>query len=438
MHRQALRAVLISFCVLLVTTLCGSSCAAQISDSPLGHWEGVVTYRGAEMPVRLKFASAGGETTAELDIPSMLMAWEPIPTAATDAGPEIELPFGLGKLTLTVDGETSSASRMLGDNELKLNLRRTAPPSFRKQDDSFSNGEVELAATIVTPNGEGPFPAVLLIHGSGKQGRGMYEYRSWADLLVRQGLAVMYYDKRGVGDSGGEYGAGLRQLANDALAALSFLRGQSKIDGSRIGLMGGSQGAWIAEQVAADDGNVAFLMLVSAAAGTPRDQDMQQLEYGMRDDGRPESEIESALAYAGLYFYVARTGEGWPLLQQAIARAQQEEWGQYVDQPRSLEDLNWWHENHALQTATLVKDLKMPVLLMYGGADWITPPIENAQKLVSLFPQPDQVELKIFAAGDHRLELPMGEDENGTWQWPRVAAVDWPGLAQWLVRNKLN
>jgi pimeloyl-ACP methyl ester carboxylesterase len=251
-------------------------------------------------------------------------------------------------------------------------------------------------------------------------------------------LAVLYYDKRGVGSSGGEYGSSLRQLALDGIAAVRYLRSRPEVNPHRVGLRGLSEGAWVAEQVAADLGDLAFLILVSGAASTPRDQEFQKVEYGMRSDGRPEQEIEDALAYLGLYFYVARTGEGWPLLEAATKRAQGQEWGQYVDQPRSQEDLAWWHENHAFQPGRVVAGLDLPVLLLYGEEDWMTPPVENGEKLRSLFPSPKKVEVRVFVGADHRLEISSGWDEKGLWHWPSNAAATQPTIADWLETHGLK
>jgi len=425
--------VFVLMCLAIATT----SSVAQ-STAAVGYWEGVLRFRGAEMPVRIHIQTKDDSLVATLDIPSMVMAWEPIPATLTDEGTELALPFGLGALALELKGDEANGARALGENLLELHLEHATAPPFTKQEIQFKSDSTDLAGTLVLPQGKGPHPAVVLLHGSGKQGKQTWEYRSWADLLVRQGLAVLYYDKRGVGASGGEYGVGLRKLADDGVAAVQYLRSRPEVDARRIGLKGSSQGAWLAEQVAADLGDIAFLLLGSAAAGTPKDQEVQKTEYGMRDDGRPETEIEDALAYVGLYFYVARTGEGWPLLEKAVRRAQTEEWGQYVDQPRSVADLAWWHENHAFQPAEAVKELDLPVLLLYGEADWITPPIENAGKLRSLFKSPERVELHIFPGADHRLELDLGKDANGVWQFMRIAPGMHEIVAEWLETQVLN
>ena len=400
-----------------------------------GYWEGVLSFSGSEMEIRIHIFSIGDSLQAELDIPSMLMAWEPVPAREVGETVEIEFPFGIGSLAIALNANNGSAEKMLGEQALRLTLERHKPPTFVREDVSCSSGGVQLAGTLVKPGSGGPYPAIVLLHVSGRQGRDTWTYRSWADLFVRHGFAVLYYDKRGVGDSGGEYPASLRQLADDGIAIVDYLHTRDDIDTSRIGLKGRSQGAWIAEQVAIDRGDIDFLVLTSAAADTPREQQLQSVEYGMRLDGVDEELIENALAYYGLYFYVARTGNGWAALEKAVKHAQSEEgnaWGQYVDQPRSIEDLDWWRENHDFNPGLSLGQLSIPAIIFYGAADFVTPPTENAMELKNRFGNPDNVSVHVFPGGDHRIELPMGEDEHGVWHWPTIAPELFPILTSWL------
>ena len=420
----------------LLVLLAGPS-PSVAEDLVRGSWQGALRFRGADLAIRLNVDSVGSSLRATLDIPSLLMAWEPISATLEQEGLELELPFGLGPIVVDLTAESPRAEKSIGDHTLELSLQRTEGHQCKRRDVQFKSGETSLAGVLVLPRGDGPHPAVVLLHGSGRQGKATWEYRSWADLLCRQGLAALYYDKRGVGDSGGEFGSGLRQLASDGRAAVEYLRSRSEVDAARIGLHGWSQGAWLAQQIAADLGDIEFLVLVSAAAGTPRSQELQKIEYGMCSDGRTEDEIESALAYSGLYFYVVRTGEGWSLLEQAIAHAQASEWGQYVDQPTALEDLAWWQENHAFQPVRSMNELEIPTLLLYGGEDWITPPAENAAKLQGLFAHPQLVEVLVFPDSDHRLEVGSGQDAEGKWHWPGIAPGATESVVNWLQRQGL-
>jgi len=86
----------------------------------------------------------------------------------------------------------------------------------------------------------------------------------------------------------------------------------------------------------------------------------------------------------------------------------------------------------------VVASLDLPVLLLYGGNDWITPPVENGNKLKSLFPSPEKVELHVFPGADHRLEIAAGRDAKGLWQWPRNGATMQQTVVEWLVRYRFE
>ncbi len=415
-----------------------AACEPVGPDCLTGQWTGALHYRGAGLTIRMTIEDSGQTLTATMDIPDLVMAWEPVAVRRLGSDIRVTLPLDLGSIALAFDGEKLHGSVQLAGQDLTLALAPSDARPLRRQPVVFKTGAINLNGTLVLPDRSPPYPAVVLLHGSGNQGQADWGYRSWADLLARRGLAVLYYDKRGVGDTGGARPADLEQLANDGSHALGYLKSRRDINAARIGLMGSSQGAWLAERIAAARQDIAFLILISAAAGTPRDQDLQQLEYGMRADGLPEDDIEDALAYAGLYFYVARTGQGWPALKTAIRQAADSRWGQYVDQPRSVADLDWWHRNHGLQPASLVASLELPVLLLYGQADWITPPIENAEKLANLFPNPERVQIRVYPRADHRLELKAGKDAAGNWQWPRIAPAVPPDITDWLESHDLN
>lgn len=137
---------------------------------------------------------------------------------------------------------------------------------------SFESDGARLHGTLLLPGGRGPHPAVVLVHGSGEQTAAMM-LRNGSRLRAG-GYAVLAYDKRGVGQSTGEYSMigpansermfGL--LAGDALAAVDLLRARRDIDGARVGLVGISQGGWIAPLAASRGRHVRFVVSISGPA----------------------------------------------------------------------------------------------------------------------------------------------------------------------------
>jgi uncharacterized protein len=142
-------------------------------------------------------------------------------------------------------------------------------PSTPATIDTFPSGDIRLAYRLDLPTGTGPFPAIVMGHGSGQVTR--HQGGSLAQRLVAGGFAVLRYDKRGVGDSGGAYeSAGnvansertFPTLADDMLAGVEFLKTRREVDPARIGLFGVSQAGWIIPLAASRSSDVSFMILV--------------------------------------------------------------------------------------------------------------------------------------------------------------------------------
>jgi uncharacterized protein len=146
------------------------------------------------------------------------------------------------------------------------------PRNYHQQEVSFENANITLAGTLSIPDGAGPFPAAILICGSGPMTRdeeifGHKILLVLADALNRHGVAVLRYDKRGVGASTGDFAtATALDFGSDAEAAVAFLKTRREIDQGRIGLIGHSEGGVIAPSVAVRNPAVAFIVLMAAPA----------------------------------------------------------------------------------------------------------------------------------------------------------------------------
>jgi len=137
----------------------------------------------------------------------------------------------------------------------------------------FFSGNLRLAGMIFIPEGEGPFPVAVIIHGSGTSRRTSKWYLSVTRYLQDNDIAVLLPDKRGCEKSEGNWvGADFDDLAGDTLAAVEFVRNRKEIDSSKIGIVGMSQGGWIAPVVAAEDDAFAFVVSMSGSAVTTDQQ----------------------------------------------------------------------------------------------------------------------------------------------------------------------
>jgi hypothetical protein len=132
---------------------------------------------------------------------------------------------------------------------------------------------IKLAGMLFLPEGEGPFPVAVIIHGSGTSRRNSVWYLSVAKHLQDNGIAVLLPDKRGCEKSEGNWvGADFKMLANDATSAIEFVKNQKSFNYSTIGLVGMSQGAWIAPIAVTKYNSVSFVASISGAAVTTDEQ----------------------------------------------------------------------------------------------------------------------------------------------------------------------
>ena len=165
-----------------------------------------------------------------------------------------------------------------------------------------------LAGTLYQPNSKGkPVPAMVLIHGSGAQDRNGYAsiMAVLADAMAAKGRAVLVYDKRGVGGSGGDWSrAGFATLAEDAIAGMTYLYTRRDIDRSRIGLGGSSQAGWVAAAALAAGAKPADVLLIGAAgtAMTVAEQNLYNSEVRMRCGRLSERDIAIALDQQRAFF----------------------------------------------------------------------------------------------------------------------------------------
>ncbi len=301
------------------------------------------------------------------------------------AGPAIVTPLFPLALTLTFEpddkGQITGLLYQEGDHPA-IGASRARRRDLTREEVSFRNGDVTLAGMLTLPPKKGPHPAIVLIHGSGPEDRNFLG--PWIDFFARQGLAVLSYDKRGVGASGGDWqDAGFEELAGDAQAAFRYLAGRGDVDRRRIGLFGISQGGWIAPLIASRHPEVAFIVLHAGASVTAARQGELHLEHELRAYGLPEEEIAAALAYKRLDDGYTRTGQGWEKLQAADRKAREApaQW-LYADLlPADAPFRRMFRKMMDFDPAAAWRQVKCPVLAFFGELDLNVPPQPNREIL---------------------------------------------------------
>ena len=279
-----------------------------------GYWKGQIDLGVQKLEMAFDIKAAENGFSATLDVPAQ---------GAFDI-PVDEIIFQEGQLQLKMNAMGASYSGTLKDAAIEgnftqrgmtfpLNLAKAEktdeqqarpqdpqPPfDYRIEEVSFTNekeGNI-LTGTLTIPKGDGPFPAMVLVSGSGQQNRDeelMNHRPFWviADYCARYGVAVLRYDDRGMGGSTGEVeNATSLDFSYDAEAAFDFLSNQKHIDASCVGILGHSEGGIINFMVAARRPEVAFLVSLAGPSVNGIEVLKAQGEAIYRAQGLPEEAI---------------------------------------------------------------------------------------------------------------------------------------------------
>jgi hypothetical protein len=179
------------------------------------------------------------------------------------------------------------------------------PYPYREEELTFANEKamISLAGTLTLPSGPGPFPAAILIGDSGRQDRdesivGHRPFLVLADHLTRKGVAVLRFDKRGIGKSTGNYEqATTEDFASDVEAAVAYLKTRKEVDSRKIGLIGHSEGGSIAPLVATHSNDIAWIVLLAGPGLKGEDVLLLQSELSLKTAGMTDGEIFRTVSF---------------------------------------------------------------------------------------------------------------------------------------------
>jgi pimeloyl-ACP methyl ester carboxylesterase len=286
-----------------------------------GPWLGVLKISPTES-LRIVFnirANQDGSYTGTLDSPDQGATGVGITRISVEKGQvkvEISAVGGGFEGKLNEDGSEMTGQWKQGPASLDLVMKRVkeAPKVVRPQEPKkpypYIDEEVtyqnvqdnfKLAGTLTMPKTGQPFPAVVLITGSGPQDRdeALFGHRPFlvlADYLTRRGIAVLRVDDRGVGGSGGSAAqATTADFARDVLAGVAYLKTRKEIDPKRIGLIGHSEGGNIAPIAATQSSDVAFIVLM-AGTGVKGDTILEsQIATILKMQGADQATIDAAI-----------------------------------------------------------------------------------------------------------------------------------------------
>ena len=282
-----------------------------------GQWKGPLKLLGGEITLIITIVPlTNGTYYAALDAPQQRISRMPVEVELKDDNLTLRIEQAGSSFAGKVleDGATLSGTWKQPGLTAPMVLRRAvasvqaatkfkATPPYRETDVSFLNPATRqhLGGTLTVPAGEGPFSAVVLLSDSGPQSRdaevtGYRMFGQLADYLTRHGIAVLRFDDRGVGKSGGTYAnATTADLVTDAQAALVFLRSRPLVSAHRVGLVGHGEGANVALLAAATPGRAPAFVVSLAGYGQPGyDVLLRQQGEIMRLIGAEPTQVKAA------------------------------------------------------------------------------------------------------------------------------------------------
>lgn len=298
-------------------------------------------------------------------------------------------------------GKSYPLTLLLTDKPARLNRPQTPkePYPYLSEEVQFPNEKqnISLGGTLTLPKGEGPFPAVVLVTGSGAQNRdeellGHKPFLVIADYLTRNGIAVLRYDDRGVGKSTGKFSeATTLDFATDANAAFDFLIKDKRINANKAGLMGHSEGGTIAPIVASRNKKVKFIVLLAGTGVDGKALMLEQYRLILKASSIPDSIIDPLVNLNRQAFDAAMTisdnakaaNKIREITDSTIQKLGEETSKKYNLSKKTAEQLvmqvlnPWMKEFIRLNPADYLGKVNCPILALNGESDLQVPMSQN-------------------------------------------------------------
>jgi uncharacterized protein len=373
-----------------------------------GTWQAALETNGMRYRLQLHIShDEQGQLMASMDsIDQGINGFHASQVTQIDAAVHLDLPAirGVYDGTLnTVRNTILGTWRQNGDStaltfkrsDQILELRRpqipVKPYPYREEDLTFPNPKagISLAATLTLPRGAGPFPAAILLAGSGPLDRdeadsGHRPFLVLADHLTRAGIAVLRYDKRGIGKSAGDYEAATTaDFAGDVEAALAFLKRRKEIDVRKIGIIGHSEGGIIGPMIASRSSDVSWIVILAGPATKGEETLLLQSDLITRAGGMTSDQVAKSLDFDRESYNLVRHEKDRMALENKLEELVQASGLGPAMAPAFLQQQIHWTSSPWFRyfvdydPIPALRMTKCPVLVLSGEKDLQVPPKEN-------------------------------------------------------------
>jgi dienelactone hydrolase len=286
-------------------------------------------------------------------------------------------------------------------------------------------GELTLWSKLVLPLGQGPFPVVVLVHGSGKDSA--VDTYSMPYMFAAHGIATLVYDKRGTGKSTGKYNQNFHLLSDDTVAVVEWLRTRPEIDPKYIHLSGYSQGGWIAPLAASKTAGIRSLLINYGPMVPITEEDRWGYRYALYEQGFGEDAVAKVDRINEVMGAIVDHGEDrWDEIDTMLNEAEGQDWYEAVKSSDSMigyvsgggmplwvgKLLYWWMSrgdepfvDRLYDPVPTVTELDIPSLWIFGDEDSSMPSQDSIKKLEAIRDLGRPIEIEIFPEAEHGILL---------------------------------
>jgi hypothetical protein len=305
--------------------------SAAWAQSMEGTWQGSLEAGAVKLRVGLHISKNDkGEWSSTFDSIDQGAIGLPVKTTTVSGA---TLHFEMPAMHLSFDGKLSAdGSQIAGtmtqgvglpivfkrvDKIATLNRPQNPKPPFPYDaiEVSYENKLGKLAGTLTIPKGSGPFPAAILITGSGPENRdeeifGHKPFLIIADYLSRRGIAVLRLDDRGVGGSAGNSTREtIGEMADDVLSGVEYLKARKEINAKKIGVIGHSEGGIVGPLAASRSSDIAFVAMLAGTGVTGEQVMYLQAELIAKASGATDADVAKNRTLQEAIFKAARSDQ---------------------------------------------------------------------------------------------------------------------------------
>jgi dienelactone hydrolase len=403
-----------------------------------GDWKGTWTRDGDALPVTATFAKTGDVWSGTFDSDALQVSGVPF-SEVSDINGNVSFRIKGDRTTTSFDGAIASDAISgtftdeNGNGVFALERATRAAAQVRTRDVTFQDNGITLGGTLLMPGTPGRHPAIVFLHGSGPEAR--WANRYLAQTFAERGIVALIYDKRGVGQSTGDWqNADFGALADDAAAGVRFLRAQSEVDGTRLGVYGHSQGGTIAPLLGERVGDLRFIIASAAGGIDPADVETYSVRNVIGIEKLPPAERADAESYIRALIDVAYRGKDRAPLDAIATKFKGRGW---FFAPPPPDNFYWSFSRRiaAFRPAAHWSRIKASVLLVYGAHDERVPPRQGANAIQAALRAGGnrRVTLKMYPNADHTFTIVEPPHKGG---WPRHEPDYAETLGSWILAQK--